>query len=210
MFEPLYTRSKLAKRLESLAKSAAEDLSNAVGKIKEHIAIKLETLSKPCEPIEKATEAWHRSYAIGHFTSALASCNGVEHGVVESHFLYCTVEVRQEHQDIAAAEPRDGFLWDKYVEHFILTYRNLFKKVSLQPYTAKRRPHIYRLLLESGEQHVYIKKCSKQDLLVQWSACKKLTVVKLSTRPSSLGDISSRYILVKELLCHVSSNESPV
>ena len=46
MFEPLYNRVKLEKRLDSLLKAAQQDVVNAFGKIKEHVTAKLEALSR--------------------------------------------------------------------------------------------------------------------------------------------------------------------
>ena len=46
MFEPLYSRMKLEKRLDSLYKGAQQDISASHGKIKEHVTAKLEALSR--------------------------------------------------------------------------------------------------------------------------------------------------------------------
>ena len=46
MFDPLYNRAKLEKRLESLYKGALQDISASHGKIREHVTAKLEALSR--------------------------------------------------------------------------------------------------------------------------------------------------------------------
>lgn len=51
MFSPLYSRSKFAKRLDSLAKTVTEDMLSAAGKIREHITSKLVILSEAPPPL---------------------------------------------------------------------------------------------------------------------------------------------------------------
>lgn len=46
LFEPLYNRAKLEKRIESLQKGAMQDIAASHGKIKEHVTAKLEALSR--------------------------------------------------------------------------------------------------------------------------------------------------------------------
>ena len=51
MFDPLFTRTKFIKRLESLAKGITDDLASAATKIREHLEAKLKAAG-----LKRATE----------------------------------------------------------------------------------------------------------------------------------------------------------
>ena len=56
MFEPLYSLSKIAKRLESLSKAANDELAATLSRIRDHIITRMETISKQPLPCKKRTD----------------------------------------------------------------------------------------------------------------------------------------------------------